>query len=82
MKNRSLKQRLISALLVLVMMITSLIGTTFAWFTDEETSAGNKIETGSLKVDLLHKVDENWVSLKDNPDHKVFDYDKWEPGPA
>lgn len=80
MKNRSLKQRLISALLVLVMMITSLLGTTFAWFTDEVTSAGNKIETGSLKVDLLHKVDENWVSLKDNPDHKVFDYDKWEPG--
>ncbi len=79
-KDRTLKQRLISALLVLVMMITSLLGTTFAWFTDEVTSAGNKIETGSLKVDLLHKIDENWVSLKDNPEHKVFDYDKWEPG--
>ncbi len=80
MKRGKLKHRLISALLVLVMMITSLLGTTFAWFTDEVTSAGNTIQSGSLKIDLLHKVDADWVSLKANPEHKVFDYDKWEPG--
>lgn len=80
MKNRSLKQRLVCAVLALVMMVTSLLGTTFAWFTDEVTSAGNKIESGSLKIDLLHKDGEDWVSVKDNPEHKIFDYDKWEPG--
>ena len=74
------KNRLVSAVLVLVMMFTSLIGTTFAWFTDEVTSTGNTIQSGTLKIDLLHKSDDQWISLKENEDHKVFDYDKWEPG--
>ena len=74
------KNRLVSAVLVLVMMFTSLIGTTFAWFTDEVTSSGNTIQSGTLKIDLLHKSGDQWISLKENEDHKVFDYDKWEPG--
>ena len=79
-KERSVKQRLISAILVLVMLFTSLLGTTFAWFTDSVTSAGNTIQSGSLKVDLSHKAEGQWVSLKQYPDHSIFDYDKWEPG--
>ena len=80
-KERSVKQRLISAILVLVMLFTSLLGTTFAWFTDSVTSAGNTIQSGSLKVDLSHKAENGeWVSLKQHPDHSIFDYDKWEPG--
>ena len=79
-QTRSLKQRLIASVLVLVMLFTSLIGSTFAWFTDSASSDGNTIQTGNLKVDLLHKTGDDWVSVKDNPDHKVFDYDKWEPG--
>ena len=74
------KNSLVSAVLVLVMMFTSLIGTTFAWFTDEVTSTGNTIQSGTLKIDLLHKSGDQWISLKENEDHKVFDYDKWEPG--
>ena len=80
MKNVSLKSRLIAALLVLVMMVTTLIGSTYAWFTDSVTSAGNKIEAGSLKVDLVHLTDSGEVSLKRQSNHKIFDYDKWEPG--
>ena len=79
-KQRSLKQRLTASVLVLVMTLSTLLGTTFAWFTDSVTSTGNQIQTGSLKADLLHKVGDDWVSLKENTDHKVFDYDKWEPG--
>ena len=79
-KEKSIKQRLVSAILSLVMLFTSLVGTTFAWFTDSVTSAGNKINTGTLKVDLLHKVDGDWISVKENPEHKIFDYKKWEPG--
>ena len=63
-KERSIKQRLVSSVLALVMLFTSLVGTTFAWFTDSVTSAGNKIQTGTLKVDLLHKVDDDWISVK------------------
>ena len=76
----SIKNRLISALLVLVMMFTSLIGTTFAWFTDEVTSSGNKIQSGNLQVDLSHLYKGEWLSLKENKDHKILNYDKWEPG--
>ena len=79
-KAMSIKNRLISAVLVLVMTFTSLIGTTFAWFTDTVTSVGNTIESGTLKVDLLHKDGDGWISLKENEDHLVFDYKKWEPG--
>ncbi len=79
-KTVSIKQRLIASVLVLAMLVTSFIGTTFAWFTDSVTSAGNTIQSGNLSVDLLHKVEDDWVSLKTQPDHKVFNYDKWEPG--
>ena len=78
---RNLKTRLISSVLVLVMMITSLLGTTFAWFTDLAVSGGNTIQVGSLKVGLYHKVGEDdWKSIKDDSNHKIFNYDKWEPG--
>ena len=79
-KDRSVKQRLFSAILVLVMLFTSLLGTTFAWFTDQVSSAGHQIVSGTLKVDLLHKTDDDWISLKQKTAHKIFDYAHWEPG--
>lgn len=79
-KSKNAKQRLVCALLVLVLAISSLIGTTFAWFTDSVTSTGNKIQSGSLKIDLLHKVEDAWVSVSDDSEHKIFNYEKWEPG--
>jgi len=80
-RSNNLKQRLVAAVLALVMLITSLAGTTFAWFTDSVTSGGNKIVSGSLKVDLelLNKRTGNWKSIKTDND-PIFDYDKWEPG--
>ena len=55
-RERHLRQSLISAVLVLAMLFTSLVGTTFAWFTDQVSSAGNKIQAGNLQADLLHKT--------------------------
>ncbi len=74
------KNKLMLSAIALFLCFTMLVGTTFAWFTDSVTSDGNIIQTGSLKVDLSHKVGDGWVSIKQNPDHKIFDYDKWEPG--
>ena len=74
------KRSLVSSAIALLLCFALLLGTTFAWFTDSVTSGGNTIVAGNLKVDLLHKVDSDWISLKDNTTHKVFDYDKWEPG--
>jgi len=74
------KSKLISSLLVLVLCVTAFFGSTYAWFTDEVTSTGNKIEAGTLEVDLLLRNDQGqFVSIKGNKD-PIFTYDKWEPG--
>ena len=80
-KTRSTKNALISAILVLCMCFTGLLGTTFAWFTDSVTSSGNKIVAGTLKVDLelLDKATGEWKSLKKDND-PIFVSEKWEPG--
>ena len=80
-KKNSTKSRLIASILVLCLCLTSLIGTTFAWFTDEVTSSGNKIVSGSLKVDLelLDKTSGKWSSVKEKKD-PIFTYENWEPG--
>ena len=62
--------------------ISMLIGTTYAWFSDSVTSNGNVITSGTLNIDLGLKKDaaDDYVSLKQNPDTKAFDYELWEPG--
>ncbi len=79
-KKHSTKRALIASVLMLALCFTALVGTTFAWFTDSATSSGNKIISGSLKVDLeiLDKED-GWTSIKESSD-PIFNYDKWEPG--
>ncbi len=83
--NRTKKSLLMSAL-SLLLCISMLLGTTWAWFTDTVATTGNRIVAGTLKVDLLHQVTDtvagtqDWVSLKNEPEHKIFNYDKWEPG--
>jgi len=79
------RRALLCSFVAMILCLSMLVGTTFAWFTDEVTSAGNIIKAGTLDIDLMHKSDvayaENgWVSIEDNLTHKVFDYDLWEPG--
>ena len=54
MTNAKLTRRaLLSSVLALVLCFTMLLGATFAWFTDEAVSSGNKIVAGNLDVQLL-----------------------------
>ena len=88
--SKNTKRALLASVLSVALCCAMLIGSTFAWFTDSVTSTGNKIVAGNLKVDLIHvgggRAGEEGitegadVSIKDNPEHKIFDYDKWEPG--
>ncbi len=87
-KRKNTKQALFSSVLALILCISMLLGTTYAWFTDTVTSSGNKIKSGSLKLDLLvlnEVINEDgttqneWVSIKDNP-QPLFTYENWEPG--
>ncbi len=81
MKNKNCACRSVfTSVIALVCCFAMLLGSTFAWFTDTVFSTGNVIQSGSLKVDMSHKVGNSWISIKANPTHKVFNYKKWEPG--
>ncbi len=56
-KTKSTKRALLLSALSLLMCVSMLIGSTFAWFTDSVTSAGNKIVAGTLDVQLLMDAD-------------------------
>lgn len=81
MKTKSTKRALLSAILALVMTVSMLVGTTFAWFTDSVTSANNIIVAGNLDAALYYQNDEvtSWTAMDENTN--VFKADtKWEPG--
>lgn len=78
MKNRIAK--IVTSLVAVVLCFATLIGSTYAWFTDSATSSNNKIVAGTLKVDLeLLDKQSGWTSIK-NDNAPLFDYEKWEPG--
>lgn len=79
-RKKSTKSTLVMSALALVMCISLLVGSTFAWFTDEVSSTGNKIEAGTLNIDMLvMDADGDYASIKASK-APVFNYDKWEPG--
>jgi len=53
MKKNATKKALLLSVLSLLLCVSMLVGTTYAWFTDTVTSANNKIVAGTLEVDLL-----------------------------
>ena len=59
--KKTTKRALLSSVMAIVLCLAMLIGTTFAWFTDSASTAVNKIQAGTLDVQLL---DENGSSLE------------------
>ena len=57
----STKKALIASVLSLVLCVSMLVGSTFAWFTDTATTSVNTIQAGRLQVDV---VNETGLSLK------------------
>ncbi len=78
MTNKSTKRALLASLLALVVSISMLVGTTFAWFTDSVTSGRNLIQSGNLDVELEYFNGNAWVSVQDATD--IFSDELWEPG--
>ena len=78
---RQTKRALLISIVVMLVCLCMFTSTTWAWFTDEVTSAENKIQAGNLKVDLelLDKETGIWNSLKESK-APIFNYDRWEPG--
>ena len=67
-RSKLTKKALLCSSLVLLMSVTMLIGTTFAWFTDTASTSVNKIQAGTLDVVLEMK----------NPDYNQDDVDSKE----
>ena len=81
MKNKSTKHALLASVLSIVMCFAMLIGSTFAWFTDEVKSGMNKIVAGNLDVELYNVKDGEPVTaetklFKDKDGNDIL----WEPG--
>lgn len=62
-KSKNTKRALLASVLSLILCVTMLIGSTFAWFTDSVTSGKNKIVAGNLDVELYAKSGEDYTPV-------------------
>lgn len=76
-KNRKM---LVLSLIMILGLLISFAGVTFAWFSDSVSSNNNIITAGNLDVEVEYKdADGQWQLLKETSN--VFEEDaKWEPG--
>ncbi len=82
-KTKSTKRALLMSALAMVLCVSMLIGTTFAWFTDSVTSSNNRIVAGNLDIELYYQNDEtnDWVQVNSNTNiFKDPTETLWEPG--
>jgi len=83
MKKNSTKKALLMSVLSLLLCVSMLIGTTYAWFTDTVTSASNIIKSGTLDVELTYadgSEDPATATFADASTGAIFNYELWEPG--
>ena len=80
-KQKSTKKTLLTSVLSLVLCMAMLVGTTFAWFTDNVTSKNNIIKSGNLDVELYYKNDTVTDWTKVTSETNIFKTNTlWEPG--
>ncbi|MBR5279767.1 MAG: SipW-dependent-type signal peptide-containing protein [Clostridia bacterium] len=80
-KTKSTKRALLMSALAMVLCVSMLIGTTFAWFTDSVTSSNNRIVAGNLDIELYYQNDETDTWVKVDGDTNIFKANtRWEPG--
>ena len=76
--KRTTKRALLFSVLSMLLCVTMLMGTTYAWFTDSVSSTNNIIKSGNLDVELEYLKDGKWVAVGE--DTNVFSNQLWEPG--
>ena len=78
-KKVNTKRALLMSALALLLCVSMLIGSTFAWFTDSVVSGSNVITAGNLDLEVQYTLDgENWAALDGATD--IFQKGLWEPG--
>ena len=83
--SKHTKRALLASILSVVVCAAMLAGSTFAWFTDSVTSAGNIIKSGNLDVEMYWAEGTTDPSAtttvwKDASKGPIFNYGLWEPG--
>ncbi len=76
------KKALMLSVLSLILCVSMLVGTTFAWFTDSVTTGVNVIQSGNLDIELEYSktmADDDWDDAKDATD-LLNPAARWEPG--
>jgi len=80
MKRRNAtRSALFTSIISLLLCVSMLVGTTFAWFTDSVVSGNNVIAAGNLDIELYHKDKDN-EGYVDNETKLFNDITYWEPG--
>ncbi len=69
------------SMLSIMLCLTMLIGSTFAWFTDTATTGTNTITSGNLDLEFAYNKDhsDNWTTAEDATDIFAANF-LWEPG--
>ena len=80
MNSKSTKRALISSAIALIVCISMLIGTTFAWFTDNVSSSSNIIKSGNLDVQLFHDDGDGEEEVTSSTNNLFDKVALWEPG--
>lgn len=78
--SKNTKRALVSSTIALVVCIAMLIGSTYAWFTDNVSSANNIVKSGNLDVEFEYSTNlKDWNKVTENTN--IFKADAlWEPG--
>lgn len=81
MKTMNTKKALIASLLSLVLCVSMLVGSTFAWFTDTASTGVNSITSGNLRVEIRDESGNKLTKLEwKASDGRAQDQILWEPG--
>lgn len=86
MNKNNTKRALCLSALSLLLCVSMLVGTTFAWFTDSVTSGSNIIKSGNLDIVLEYWDGNDWIDAEGKvipfvaADGRAQDKILWEPG--
>ena len=81
--SKNTKRALLASVLSVVLCTAMLVGSTFAWFTDSASTSVNRIQAGTLKIDLVNAEGNSlegktlgWVAHDGRDQEQIL----WEPG--
>ena len=77
---KSTKRSLLSSVVALILCFAMLLGTTYAWFTDEVKSKNHIIKSGNLDIELYHSDDTVTGEQVTEQTTLFDDIALWEPG--